>query len=70
MLGTTTKQWENDEGQQGWLGPKNMLKDVLKNIFFLQAIRTSRGNEDTRRMLGDDNNTRKDGGVKKHARGL
>ncbi len=28
MLGTTTKQWENDEEQQGWLGPKNMLKDV------------------------------------------
>ncbi len=34
MLGTTTKQWENDEAQQGWLVPKNMLKDVKKKHFF------------------------------------
>lgn len=34
MMGTMTKQWENDEGQQGWLVPKNMLKDVRKKHFF------------------------------------
>lgn len=41
-----------------------------KNIFFLQAIRrTFGGNEGTKWMLRDDNNIRKDGGVKKHAKG-
>jgi hypothetical protein len=41
-----------------------------KNIFFLQAIRKALGgNECTKWMLGDDNNIRKDGGVKEHAKG-
>jgi hypothetical protein len=26
MMGTMTKQWENDEGQQGWLVPKKHVK--------------------------------------------
>lgn len=56
--------------KDGWC-QKTCWRMLKKNIFFLQAIRRKlRGNEGIRRMLGDDNNTRKDGDVKKHAKGL